>query len=398
MSMDTVRRVVLGITGGIAAYKMPQLVRLLGKNGVGVKVVLTENARPLVGEEALRVVSCNPVYTDVMPASPDMAHIELAKWGDLLLVCPATANTIAKLAHGMADNLLATLALSFEKRLLIAPAMNTAMWNNAAVRSNIAMLSSRGARVLPVDEGALACGDEGAGRLVPIETIAEYVMWGLRPQLLAGKRVLISSGPTTEPIDAVRVITNRSSGKMGAMLARAAQLAGAEVCAVTGPAPVRPPWGCRVIPVITALDMKAALDAEFPHCDICIMAAAVSDFRPSETFAGKKHRSDSSTLALSLTANPDILAGLGASKTNQVLVGFSLDSDENQEIARAKMAKKNCDMMIANPVDTSMQSDETSASILVRGKPAEHTARSSKRELAEVIIDRIALLAGNSHV
>jgi phosphopantothenoylcysteine decarboxylase/phosphopantothenate--cysteine ligase len=398
MSMDTVRRVVLGITGGIAAYKMPQLVRLLGKSGVSVKVVLTENAGPLVGEEALRVVSCNSVYTDIMPASPDMAHIELAKWGDILLVCPATANTIAKIAHGMADNLLTTLALSFEKRLLIAPAMNTAMWNNAAVRANIARLVSRGARVLPVDEGALACGDEGAGRLVPVETLVDYVLWGLRPQVLAGKRVLISSGPTTEPIDAVRVITNRSSGKMGALPARTAQLAGAKVCVVTGPAPVRPPWGCRVIPVTTALDMKAAMDAEFPQCDICIMAAAVSDFRPSETFAGKKHRSDSSTMTLSLTANPDILAGLGATKTHQVLVGFSLDSDENQEIAHAKMAKKNCDMMIANPVETSMESDETSASILVNGKPVEHAAVSSKSELADVIIDRIALLAGKSNV
>jgi phosphopantothenoylcysteine decarboxylase/phosphopantothenate--cysteine ligase len=333
-----------------------------------------------------------------MPASPEMAHIELAKWGEFLLVCPATANTIAKLAHGIADNLLTTLALSFEKRLLIAPAMNTAMWDNAAVRSNIALLTSRGARVLPVDEGALACGDEGAGRLVPVETILDYVLWGLRPQVLAGKRVLISSGPTTEPIDAVRVISNRSSGKMGAMLARAAQLAGARVCVVTGRAPVRPPWGCRVIPATTALDMKAALEAEFTNCDICIMAAAVGDFRPSETFVGKKHRSDSSTFTLSLTANPDILAGLGATKTHQVLVGFSLDSDKNHEIARAKMAKKNCDMMIANPVETSMESNETSASILVSGKPTEHTAHSSKRELAEFIIDRIAMLAGKSNV
>jgi phosphopantothenoylcysteine decarboxylase/phosphopantothenate--cysteine ligase len=252
--------------------------------------------------------------------------------------------------------------------------------------------------MLPVDEGALACGDEGAGRLVPVETLVDYVLWGLRPQVLAGKRVLISSGPTTEPIDAVRVITNRSSGKMGAMLARAAQLAGADVCVVTGPASVQPPWGCRVIPVTSTLDMKAALTAEFTTCDICIMAAAVSDFRPSETFAGKKHRSDSSTLTLSLTSNPDILAGLGATKTHQVLVGFSLDRDENQELARAKMAKKNCDIMIANPVETSMESDETSASILVSGKPTEHTARLSKRELAEVIVDRIALLTGNSNV
>ncbi len=395
--MNTVQRVVLGITGGIAAYKTPELVRLLGKNNVAVKVVLTSDARVLVGEETLRVVSCNPVYTDGSPASPDMAHIELAKWGQLLLVCPATANTIAKIAHGIADNLLTTLALSFEKRIMLAPAMNTAMWNNAAVRANVALCASRGAIVLPVDEGELACGDEGAGRLLPVQTIVDCVLAGLRPRLLSGKKVLISSGPTQEPIDPVRVISNRSSGKMGAMLARAAMLAGADVCVVHGPSAVVPPPGCRAIGVTSAREMKAALDREFGRCDICIMAAAVSDFRPTTVLKTKKHRSDSSTWNLGLTATPDILEGLGRAKTHQVLVGFSLDPRAETAAAAAKMAKKNCDMMVANPAETAMEGDTSEATILAHGRRPERIARTDKRRLAEIIVDRIASIAGNRH-
>jgi phosphopantothenoylcysteine decarboxylase/phosphopantothenate--cysteine ligase len=395
--MDTVQRVVLGITGGIAAYKTPELVRLLEKNNVAVKVVLTQNALPLVGEETLRVVSCNPVYTDGSPASPDMAHIELAKWGQLLLVCPATANTIAKIAHGIADNLLTTLALSFEKRILLAPAMNTAMWNSTAVRANVALCASRGAIVLPVDEGELACGDEGAGRLLPVQTIVDWVLAGLRPRLLSGKKVLISSGPTQEPIDPVRVITNRSSGKMGAMLARAAMLAGADVCVVSGPAAFPPPPGCRAIGVTGAREMKAALEKEFGTCDICIMAAAVSDFMPRTVLKAKKHRSDSSTWNLSLTATPDILEGLGRAKTHQVLVGFSLDTAADKSAAAAKMAKKNCDMMVANPAETAMEGDTSEATILARGRRPERIARTDKRRLAEIIVDRIASIAGKQH-
>ena len=331
------------------------------------------------------------------PTSPDMAHIELAKWGQLLLVCPATANTIAKLALGLADNLLSTLALSFENRILVAPAMNTAMWNNVAVQANVAALKGRGAVVLPVDEGELACGDEGAGRLLPAETILDYVMGGLRPRPLSGKQVLISSGPTVEPIDAVRVITNRSSGKMGAMLARAAMLAGARVCVVSGPSSYPLPQGCRVIPVNSALEMKKALDGEFGSCDVCIMAAAVSDFRPASVAKGKRHRSDSAQWNIELVENPDILQGLGRAKTRQFLVGFSLDAGADEKIARDKMTKKNCDMMIANPLETSMESDRTSASVLSPDKKTERIAATSKLELAEVLLNRIVLLMGKSN-
>jgi phosphopantothenoylcysteine decarboxylase/phosphopantothenate--cysteine ligase len=350
-----------------------------------------------VAEEALRVVSCNQVYCDGAAGPYDMAHIELAKWGQVLLVCPATANTIAKLAHGIADNLLTTLALSFENRTIVVPAMNTALWDNAATRANVAALASRGVTVLPVDEGELACGDEGAGRMLPVETIVDHVLAALRPQSLAGRKVLISMGPTAEAIDAVRVISNRSSGKMGAMLARAALLAGAKVCVVSGPARVMPPAGCRVVFVASAADMKAALEKEFTSCNICIMAAAVSDFRPASVVKGKKHREQSAEWNLPLVANPDILAGLGTQKKRQFLVGFSLDAKADEGAARAKMNRKNCDMMVANAVESAIESDAAAATILCKNKPAERLALLAKQKLAEIIVDRIASASGQSH-
>jgi phosphopantothenoylcysteine decarboxylase / phosphopantothenate---cysteine ligase len=395
--METVQRIILGITGGIAAYKMPQLVRILQKNSTSVTVVLTPGARPLVGEEALRVVSRNPVYCEDRPAGHDMAHIELAKWGQLLLVCPATANTIAKIAHGIADNLLTTLALSFENHIMIAPAMNSAMWNNRATQENIAALRARGCIVLPVDEGELACGDEGPGRLLPLEAIAEQVRNAGRKRPLAGKRVLISSGPTSEALDAVRVIANRSSGKMGAALATAALNAGADVCVVSGPAPTPLPAGCRVVRVTTALEMKAALEKEFKTCDICIMAAAVGDFRPREVVKGKKHRSGAASWTVELLPNPDIAESLGKRKKRQVLVGFSLETRADEVAARVKMKKKNCDMMVVNAVESAMEGDDASAAIIYKNKPSEHLPRSNKRELAEKIMARIAELSGRSH-
>jgi phosphopantothenoylcysteine decarboxylase/phosphopantothenate--cysteine ligase len=395
--METIQRIILGISGGIAAYKTPHLIRLLSKNCISVTAVLTKNALPLVGEETLRVLSGNPVYCDDRPATHDMAHIELAKWGQLLLVCPATANTIAKIAHGIADNLLTTLALSFENRIMIAPAMNSAMWNNKATQDNIAALRTRGCIALPVDEGELACGDDGPGRLLPIETIAEAVCNAGRPRALAGKKVLISSGPTGEPLDAVRVISNRSSGKMGAALARAALNAGAEVCVVSGPALTPLPEGCRVVRVLTAIEMKSALENEFSTCDICIMAAAVADFRPKEVTNGKQHRNDTASWTLELLPNPDIAESLGKKKKHQLLVGFSLDTTIDEVAARVKMEKKNCDIMIVNAVETSMERDTTEAVIIYRNKPSDHLPLSDKHELAEAIIDRIAQQTGLTH-
>jgi phosphopantothenoylcysteine decarboxylase/phosphopantothenate--cysteine ligase len=390
MEPQRVTRIILGITGGIAAYKMPQLVRLLQKEGIDVKAVLTPNAKGLVGIDALRVVSKHPVYCEDRggPSQDDMAHIELAKWAQYFLICPASANTIAKLAHGVCDNLLTTLALSFENRLIIAPAMNTNMWQNAATRENIATLRSRGALVLPVDSGELACGDEGPGRLLPLDAIVDFVRTAAQPRRLAGKMVLISSGPTLEPVDSVRVITNRSSGKMGAALARAALAGGADVTVVTGPSRTPLPAGCRTVRVETAREMKAALDAEFDKSDICLMAAAVSDYRPARPIAGKKHRDDGDggTWSIECTANPDIAAELGAKKTKQFLVGFSLETGKDLGRARKKMAAKKCDMMVVNTAAAALEKDTTSARVLFPDAHDKTIAQCSKQEAAEEII------------
>ncbi len=390
-------RIVLGISGGIAAYKTPALVRLFQKNGAEVKAVCTPAAREFVSDLTLRTITGNPVYIDGLAGDPDMEHIALAKWADFCLVCPATANTIAKIAHGIADNLLTTLVLSFEKRLVIAPAMNTAMWRNPATRENVAALVRRGVYVLPVGVGDLACGNEGPGRLIELETIVDYVLSLNTPKLLAHKKVLISSGPTFEPIDPVRAITNRSSGKMGAALAQAAWLAGAQVTVVSGPASAPLPPAVKVIRVTTALEMLRFMEQEYADTDICIMAAAVADYRPQECLADKKHRDQDVSWNIELVPNPDIAEHLGKKKKEQFLVGFSLETDDNDTRPMEKMKNKNCDMMVVNRVDTSLEGDSSVARIIYPDKPADSYALQSKRDLAARIMERIAAHTGNPH-
>jgi phosphopantothenoylcysteine decarboxylase/phosphopantothenate--cysteine ligase len=389
-SMRLPRRILVGITGGIAAYKVPQLVRLLKKQGVEVKVVCTPAALRFVGDETLRTLSGNPVYRDGV-SQYDIEHVRLAQWADLFLICPATANTIAKIAHGIADNLLTSLALTVPSgRLLVAPAMNTEMWRNAATRANIATLQKNGIAVLPVGEGELACGTEGQGRMQEIGDIVEAALSITEPEkLLTGKKVLISSGPTEEPLDPVRVITNRSSGKMGAALARAALAQGADVVVVSGPTGVTLPSAVRVVKVTTARDMRDALVKEFGSSDICIMAAAVSDFRPLEAQKEKIRRGRSGGLTLHLEANPDIAALLGKKKRKQFLVGFALETDDNTVSARRKMREKRCDLMILNRIDESLGSDDTRITILSGNGPAEKCPVMDKSEAAILIMQRI---------
>ena len=390
-------RIVLGVTGGIAAYKTPSLVRLFQKNSVEVKVVCTRAALMLVAQQALSVVSGHTVYVDEPARDFDMAHVSLAKWGDFLLVCPATADTIAKIAHGIADNLLTTLALSFEKRLVIAPAMNTAMWLNRATQENVALLTGRGAFVLPVDEGDLACGDTGPGRLLAPETIVDFILSLASPRCLADKKVLVSSGPTHEPIDAVRYIGNRSSGKMGAALARAAMLAGARVTLVSGPSPTPPPPGVRLITVTTAAEMLAVLEKEFDETDVCIMAAAVADFRPARRIEGKKHRDHQASWDLTFVPNPDIAEHLGGRKTRQFLACFSLETGDDLASPLEKMKRKKCDLMIINTTDASLELDSTEVRIVLPDASVEHLPRQSKKSAAAHIIERIAQHLGVFH-
>lgn len=391
-------RVVIGISGGIAAYKIPQLIRLLIKQNVEVKTVVTSAAGGLVGEDALRTVSSNPVYSD-NNFNYDMDHIRLADWADLLLICPATANTIAKIAHGVADNLLTTLALSVpESKTVVIPAMNSVMWRNRATQENIELLKNRGVFVFPVEEGELACGSSGPGRMAQIEDIAEWIV-NFQPNsgILKGKTVLISSGPTEEPIDPVRVITNRSSGKMGAALTREALTLGAKVIVVTGPAQEKLPSGAQIIEIKTAEQMRDALLSKFDSADICIMAAAVSDFKVENYSKTKIQKTEKNSFILELKPNPDILAELGKKKKNQFLVGFALENSNSEDRACSKMEKKGCDMMIYNNFDSSIGLKTTRISIIARNGFNQKIPDMNKSEVAVIIFKKIIELSGFFH-
>ncbi|MCL2690014.1 MAG: bifunctional phosphopantothenoylcysteine decarboxylase/phosphopantothenate--cysteine ligase CoaBC [Chitinispirillia bacterium] len=391
------QKILIGISGGIGAYKIPLLVRLLRKKKCEVKVVLTPAACPLVGAEALAALSGSPVYLDEQ-SNYDMDHIRLAEWADIFVIAPATANTIAKIAAGIGDNLLTTLALSIpEEKIMTAPAMNTVMWESKATQANILSLNARGISVLNVGCGELACGTSGPGRMLEVDEIAEHIFTRLGVcDLLKGKRVLISSGPTEEPIDPVRVITNKSSGKMGAALAEAALLMGAQnVTVVSGPAAHPLPVRAEVIHVKSALEMRDALAEKFGSSDICIMAAAVSDYRPVSFSKEKLHRCEDEKLTLELVPNPDILAELGASKSNQYVAGFSLESGDDVSRAESKMRRKNCDMMIFNKADDTLGKDSTAFTILFKnGRNPEQFAMMDKSQAAVLILKNIAQSMG----
>ncbi len=378
-------RLLLCITGGIAAYKAPSLVRLFVKRGHEVRCVLTRAALPLVGITALQTVSGNPVYSDDLPAQFDMDHIRLSEWADMMLVAPATANTIAKFAHGIADNLVSTLALSVRCKIVIAPAMNTVMWDKPVTQSNLGLLRDRGFFVLPVGVGELACGDSGAGRMIFPESIVEYVACAQMPKLLAGKKVLIASGPTQEAIDPVRILTNKSSGRMGASLAAAALAMGADVTVVSGPAEVLPPEGVKRIDVESALQMHDELHSHFANADITIMAAAVADYRPARYSENKLART--SEMTIELQSNPDIAASLGEKKRNdQTIVCFALETG-SEDRAVDKMRKKKCDLMVFNKPSDSLGTSDTSAVILLTDGSREEIS-GTKTSCAQKILSK----------
>ena len=393
--MCEINRIVVGITGGIAAYKIPQLIRLFKTKGVETKVVLTPNSSKLVGEEALRTVSGYPVYRDDS-VNYDMDHIRLADWADKLLICPATANTIAKIAHGIGDNLLTTLALSFrESQIVIAPAMNSVMWESKATQANIETIRNRGITVLPVGYGKLACDITGAGRMLELEEIVSYVMSSSKSSgLLKGKNVLISSGPTEEPIDPVRVLTNRSSGKMGVALAREALIMGADVTVVSGPSNEPFPSSVHVKKVTSAREMQVAMQERFTGADICIMAAAVSDYHVAHYSETKLQRNEQGSLTIELIPNPDICANLGNVKEHRILVGFALESGDDESRAIEKMEKKGCDLIVFNRADMSLGLDSTQITILGRQGFRKVVETSDKSHAAQCILECVATRTG----
>lgn len=345
------KHILLGVTGGIAAYKVPALVRQLRSLGAEVRVVMTPAAQQFTTTTTLQALSGHPVRIECFDEAHEqaMGHIELARWADYMVIAPATAHTIAKLATGLADDLLTTLVLATQAPLVIAPAMNTHMLAHPSAQANLALLKQRQVHVLPTAYGEHACGDIGFGRMLEPQTIAEYMLSLVQPQLWQGVRVLVTAGPTLEPIDPVRYIGNRSSGKMGYALAIAAQAMGAHVTLISGPCALSTPLGVDQIAVNSAQEMMSAVMAHIHDQDVFIAAAAVGDYRMSQ-ISTQKIKKQGSSLILTLVENEDILAAVGRLAQRPICIGFAAESEDVIGHARAKLVQKNCDMICANDI------------------------------------------------
>lgn len=386
MTDSTQKRMVLGVSGGVAAYKAAELVRLLDGHDVEVQVVMTEAATHFVGPATFEALSHRPVERDLW--RPGFAHIDLSRNAQAILVAPASADFMAKVAHGFADDLLSALCLARNCPLYLAPAMNHEMWANAATQRNVATLRADGVTLLGPADGPQACGEVGVGRMLEPEEIAATMLAVWQPKLLAGKRVLVSAGPTFEAIDAVRGIFNLSSGKMGYALARAALAAGAEVTLVSGPTALAAPSGAAAIHVTSAAQMLAAVEAEAPHCDIFISAAAVADYAPAQALAAKLEKS-TEALELRLEPTVDIVARVAARPRPPYCVGFAAQTENLREHAERKRRAKKLPLIIANRVPEAFGSDLNEV-VLIDANGAEPLGPASKDALAQQIIAHIA--------
>jgi phosphopantothenoylcysteine decarboxylase/phosphopantothenate--cysteine ligase len=387
-------RVLLGVSGGIAAYKAAELTRRLRDAGCEVRVVLTRNAERFVTPLTFQALSGNAVRSGLWDESAEaaMGHIELARWAQRIVIAPASADVIARLAHGRADDLLTTVCLASAAPLALAPAMNQQMWAHAATQANLELLRTRGVDVLGPASGGQACGEFGAGRLLEADTIVAELAARHGPKLLEGVRVLVSAGPTFEDVDPVRYLGNRSSGRMGFAVAEAAAGQGAQVHLVAGPVHLVTPPGVKRSDVRSAREMQAAVMQQIPQSDIFISAAAVGDYRSAEIAAHKLKKGNGS-LTLKLTENPDILAGVSALKTRPFLVGFAAETNDVESYARAKLERKKLDLIAANRVGGGAGFDvEDNELILLWPSGSEHLPRGSKRDLARALIARIATL------
>ena len=391
------RNVLLGVTGGIAAYKSAQLVRDLLEAGAAVRVVMTRGATEFITPLTLQALSGNPVHLELLDpeAEAGMGHIELARWADLVLVAPATADFLSRLAHGRADDLLTTLCLATPAPLLVAPAMNQGMWRDPATADNLALLDSRGIhRVGPV-EGSQACGDVGPGRMSEPAAIVSEAESLFDARLLDGARVTVTAGPTRELIDPVRYISNHSSGKMGFAIARAAAEAGAVTTLICGPVSLETPENVNRIDVVSAQNMYDAAMGQSAECDIFVGCAAVADYRPVEVPEHKIKKSAES-MRLELVRNPDIIAAVAASPNKPFVVGFAAETRDVIEYARRKLSDKGLDMIVANDVsapDAGFNSDRNAATIIWPGGE-QGIALTSKDNLAKLLIESIAARAG----
>ncbi len=380
--------IVFGVTGGIAAYKAVEAVRLLVQRGFEVRVVMTEHATRLVGPDTFRAVTGNPVSTRLFETTgPAIEHISLARAADLVVVAPATANLLAKMAHGLADDLLSTTLLATRAPVLVAPAMNPDMFNHPATQENLSILRRRGVHVVGPAKGAMACGEEGEGRMVEPQEIVDKILEVLGlGQKLIGHRVLVTAGGTREPLDPVRFLGNRSSGKMGYALAETARWMGAKVILVSGPTALEPPPGVEVVRVETAEDMRREVLSRYGDCSVLVMAAAVADFTPAVRSEDKIRRAGKEGLTLELVPTPDILGELcEARRPGQILVGFAAETGDLLSRAREKIRKKGVDILVANDVTrpgSGFDSDYNQAVILFRDGRETELDLMPKRDLA----------------
>jgi len=394
------RMVVLGVTGGIACYKAVELVRLLVKNGFKVQVIMTRGAMEFVTPLTFQTLSGNPVATETfsLTQESEIGHINLADSADLFVIAPATANVIGKLASGIADDLLTTVLMATQAPVLLAPAMNIHMYENVIVQENLRKLRRVGYHIMDPAEGYLACGYDGKGRLPDPEKISDEIERLLRKKDLAGENFLITAGPSREPLDPVRYISNRSSGKMGYALARAALRRGATVALVSGPTALEPPSGARLIEVNTAAEMREAVLKEYPHSSAVIMAAAVADYHAVAP-SGQKMKRGVGDLELRLIPNPDILKELGQNKDGKWLVGFAAETENLTANAQKKLHEKNLDIVIANNVaeeGSGFDGDTNVGTIIDRTGAVRSLPLMSKDDLADCIYDHYLALKNRS--
>jgi len=394
--------VLIAVCGGIAAYKVPELVRILQRAGHAVRCALTPEAARFVSPLVLQSLTGRTVRRDLFDPGEEgeIDHIGLADWADLVIVAPATAHTLARMAHGLADDLVGAVLLATRAPVLAAPAMNVNVWGHPATLANVALLRERGVRFAGPGSGALACGWEGEGRMLdPAEVAAEAELL-LQPPSLAGRVVLVTAGGTREPVDAVRFLGNRSSGKMGFAVAAEAARRGAEVVLVAAPTALATPPGVRRVDVTTALEMQSAVRAELPRAAVVVKAAAVADFRPSQAEAGKIKKEElpeDGAPTLPLVRNPDILAEIGREKGSRVVVGFAAEHGDPVPAARRKLAAKGCDLFVANDVsasDAGFDADANRVVFVWPGGDAETLPPLSKADVAAHLLDRVEKLLG----
>ena len=398
MSALSGKSVVLCVTGGIAAYKAADIISRLRKNGANVFVIMTKSATEFITPLTLEVLSGNRVVTDMFSRdfTWEVEHISLAKRADVFVIAPATANVIGKAAHGIADDMVTTTLMATKAPMVIAPAMNTGMYENPVVQENITTLQNRGVRFVQPASGRLACGDSGKGKLAEPETIVNEICAAAMKQDLKGKTILVTAGPTREAIDPVRFISNHSTGKMGYAIAQNASMRGAKVILVSGPVSLETPYGVERIDVSSARDMHDTVISRLDKVDWVIKSAAVGDYRPKTT-ADEKIKKKDDDMSISLVRNPDILAEIGSKKQNHQLVcGFSMETQDLLNNSRAKLQKKNCDMFVANNLKTEgagFAHDTNVATLLYRDGTHEPLSLMQKDDLANIVLDRLLKLS-----